>query len=112
MKTALIAMTTLLMSGAALAGHSVSYSNTHYCTLASQGAYGPYLHAYAAKLGYTPSHQECLQLRAQPQVDTAGQWQFRGNKPYPHSVKRLSAQTVTKLKTLSPAERAKALAAN
>ena len=112
MKTALIAMTTLLMSGAALAGHSVSYSNTHYCTLASQGAYGPYLHAYAAKLGYTPSHQECLQLRAQPQVDTAGQWQFQGNKPYQYSLRRLPMTTVEKLKAMTPAERAKALSAH
>ncbi|MED5526919.1 MAG: hypothetical protein VX447_19495 [Pseudomonadota bacterium] len=109
MKKSLLALASLLLCGQALAADV--YSNQEYCAL--KGAVSQrYLAAYAGKLGYAPSRQECRLLKASNVTASKNAWDFQGNKALQGSVVRLPVAVVTKLRAMPPKARAEALSAH
>lgn len=94
--------TVLVMSslGSAIAkDNEVKYSTEEYCLLDKAGEQAGMLKAYAKKLGGAPSKSVCRSFsefvkKAQPK-----DWDYRGGRPYPGSVLRLSASQIEKLKS-------------
>lgn len=90
------------------------YSNVEYCQLAAKNVHEATLEAYSRKLGFTPEHTDCRQLRSAAvesvasndnQVDAEKQLKRlqRG------SVIRLPKSLIEKLSALPAEERAAAL---
>lgn len=76
----------------------VTYSTEEYCILKKANERASYLKAYAKKLGNTPNNSLCKSFNdfvsnAQPK-----EWDYKGGKPYPGSIIRLSPAQIKKLK--------------
>ena len=90
------------------------YSNVEYCQLAAQNAHEATLEAYSRKLGFTPEHAECKQLRNTSEVFVANNDNMLDvekqlKRLQRGSVIRLPKSLIEKLSALSAEERAVAL---
>lgn len=89
------------------------YSNVEYCQLAAQNAHEATLEAYSRKLGFTPEHAECKQLRNTAEVfvtsNNMADVEQQLKRLQRGSVIRLPKSLIEKLSAMPDEERAVAL---
>ena len=76
----------------------VTYSTEGYCLLEKAGEQSGFLKAYAKKLGNVPSKSVCRSFFDFVKQAKPKDWDYRGGKPYPGSLIRLSAAQIKKLR--------------
>lgn len=74
------------------------YSTEGYCLIKKSGESAALLKAYAKKLGDTPSNSACKLFNEFVTKVQPKDWNYKGGKPYPGSVLRLSPLQIKKLK--------------
>lgn len=108
--SAVVSLTALFSVNAMASNNTYVYSNFEYCQLQSQGVAATQLDAYARKLGFVPSQQDCRTL-LQPS-DNINERQTASNELriiQRGSAIRLNKKTEQKLAALPAEERAEVL---
>lgn len=95
-QTAAVALLSLVSLSAQ--AEEITYSTEGYCILAKEGVTDGYLKAYAKKLGQEPSARVCRSFNEFVASAKPKDWDYRGGKPYPGSVIRLSKSQIDKIK--------------
>ncbi|TQV80006.1 hypothetical protein [Aliikangiella coralliicola] len=92
-------------SGLAFAGDTVIYTTDEYCALdeKSRSAYDEQmLRAYSKKLGQKPDLKLCNQVNKENRVAQkkakVDRWNYKFNRPYQGSARRLSKNQIAKLR--------------
>ena len=104
MKRLMLAVSLLAATNIINAAEQAEYNVEEYCKLVgeSNSVYGErHSRAYAKKLGQVPSNRQCIKIIKALNLakgHTSPSWDYRFNKPYKGSTRRLSLKQIDKLK--------------
>ena len=77
------------------------FSVEGYCVLSNENVSSNHLRAYAKKLGFTPADKVCRSFKQASDELKPKKWDYKGNKPYPGSVIKLTDKQIELLKEAS-----------